>query len=254
MSEIKNLIKASSYLSTYQYNWAKVAMFIIIMFLMIVNIIIGSSAVQKPDSSVIVSSFINMLFLINMNIIVFGNIIRSRNSMNIKNDFVQLGIYMPVKKSSIAKYRFTMITLFMLPAYIVLLADNIAHYLKNSKGVAGYIGFSTIVLVCIFIFICLTSGYNLFINLKSRAFFMINLFTALILFIIPLIPVLFPIALNDDNLYYGMLGKNMVGMFRALEPLAGPVGIIIVLCTIAIGYVLACVIPVRVANKRGWSV
>ena len=254
MKEIIKLIKASSYLATYQYRWAKLGLIITVLLLAAINIIIGISTGNKTDSSVIVSSFKNMLFLINMNIIVFGNIIRSKNSMNIKNDFVQLGIYMPVKKLSIARYRFIIICLFMLPAYIVLFVDSIVHYLKDSKGVAGYIGFSTIILVFMFIYLCLISGYNLFINTKSRLHQIVNILNAAILFIIPLIPVLLPLTLNNPTLYYGMMGKNMVGMFRALELLAGPGGIIMALCGIAVGYVLACVIPIRVANKRGWSV
>lgn len=223
----------------------------IVIFLMILAILSITIFKYKNYSGMVIN-FVNILNLSTLFVIAYGYFFRS-DSKKVKIDFLKFAVQIPVSKKAVSISKFINIGIAFIPLFIILIVQNISYYVKSIEGMSGYIGLCTILVCSQFIILSLVGGFSPFMN-PGRLFSKALSFLTVAIVLLSMVMIFGSIGLNNEEMYYGMFGPRLVGVFERLEFFSGRTGGLIVIITIALGYLLSFTIPNKIFGKKGWKV
>lgn len=260
MNEIKKLFKAARYIEQKSQPWIKYLFLAVMVLLFTINIIMVCSTNNESTydrtydriGSIVIQK-INLLFCSSMCFLSLGNIIRSKSSLS-GTSFIELSLMLPIKKTSILKYRYIFSLVSIVPTLIVIIFSFVWYIIKGISGFAGYIGLEIIMVSFFYIMLNFYLLDNMVQNNKNTINKVVSFIIIVMLFILPSSFILVTTFLQDTSIHYGLLGKNMAPFINSLEILAGPYGILFIVVILIVGYFISCVLPMRVFNKKGWNI
>ncbi len=217
-----------------------------------INLLLITKSNEQTDFSSVAINYFNMANFSTIFVITLGNIFRIDKSIA-KNDFLQFAAILPVCKESVSHTKFITIWLTFIPAFLVLIYQNIICYIRGLNGFSGYIGLCTI-LVCLQLLILSSiSGFNSYFKPKGKMSLAFSLVAVIIIFL-PAAGIFASIGLKNSDIYYGIFGDSFSGIFYRLESLSGSTGGILVILCIILSFALCCIFPQRIFARKGWSV
>lgn len=252
MREALLLIKATKKLGDSMSNSMRRVFVTVLLVFAAIAMLLVTFQEQKADYSSVIINFMNMLNFSTLYIVSFGYILRIHNAKN-KYDFLKFVVQLPVTKKSYSTAKFINIWIGMLPTFLILAYLNVIVLIKGLSGIAGYIGFCTVISCWQLLFLSFISGINSYIDPKkglAKFFGYISVFSVFTNAVVIFGTIIF----NEEDTQYAMLGTGLIKLFKSLEVLSGAACGACVVLVMIISYLVGCVIPEKLFTKKGWNV